>query len=352
MGYQIFNYKHPFVLESGKNLPEIQIAYHTYGKLNKQKNNVIWACHALTANSDVYDWWKGLFGYDNLFNPDEHFIVCANILSSHYGSSSPLSLNKETGLPYYLSFPDLTVRDLVSAHQLLAEHLEITEIGLIIGGSLGGQQALEWAIMEPERIERLVLLATNAVHSSWGIAFNESQRLAITADRTFYSMSPDGGSKGLKAARSMALLSYRNYHTYKNTQKEDSAEKTDSYKASSYQNYQGEKLVNRFNAFSYYYLSKTMDSHHVGRTRGSIEQALELVRAKTVVIGISSDVLFPVEEQIYIANTIPDARFVEIDSLYGHDGFLIETEIITQVLSKFLKEFPLGKSENNLYRIE
>ena len=351
MEYQLFNYKDPFVTESGKKIPDLQIAYHTYGTLNAEKNNVIWACHALTASSDVFDWWKGLFGYKCLFNPDEHFIVCANILSSHYGSTNPLSVNKETGLPYYLSFPDLTVRDLVSAHQLLAEHLGIGEIAALIGGSLGGQQALEWAIMEPEKIRNLILVATNAVHSSWGIAFNESQRLAITTDRTFYSMSPDGGSKGLKAARSIALLSYRNYHTYKITQTEDSAEKTDGYKAASYQNYQGEKLVNRFNEFSYYYLSKTMDGHHAGRGRGNIAEALKLVKAKTLVIGIVSDLLFPIEEQIYLAENIPGAVLKKIDSLYGHDGFLIETEILTEVINTFLNNLPLEKPEIKLHNI-
>ncbi|WP_026898314.1 homoserine O-acetyltransferase family protein [Daejeonella oryzae] len=349
MGYQVFNYKDPFVLESGKKLPELQIAFHTYGKLNQQKSNVIWVCHALTANSDVFDWWKGLFGYNNLFNPDEHFIVCANILSSHYGSSNPLSLNKETGLPFYLSFPELTVRDLVSAHQLLANHLDIEEISLLIGGSLGGQQALEWSIMEPEKIKNLVLLATNSVHSSWGIAFNESQRMAITADRTFYSMSPDGGNKGLKAARSIALLSYRNYQTYKFTQNEESHEKTSDFKAASYQNYQGEKLVNRFNAFSYYYLSKTMDSHHVGRNRRTVENALSLIKARTLIVGITSDVLFPVEEQIFLSEHIPHAQFELIDSLYGHDGFLIETELLTKIISKFLKDSAIGKPELNLH---
>ncbi|MEO8795428.1 MAG: alpha/beta fold hydrolase, partial [Daejeonella sp.] len=192
MGYQIYQHKHPVVFENGQKLPGLQIAYNTYGQLNENRDNVIWVCHALTANSDVFDWWKGLFGENDLFNPDDHFIICANIISSPYGSTNPLSVNAETGLPYYLSFPDLTVRDLVNAHQILAKELKIEEIAVLIGGSLGGQQALEWSIIEPEKIKNLILVATNAFHSAWGIAFNESQRLAITADRTFYSMSPDG----------------------------------------------------------------------------------------------------------------------------------------------------------------
>ena len=177
----ISSYKYPklFTLESGKKLRNLEIAYHTYGKLNAKKDNVIWVCHALTANSDVLDWWKGLFGNNLLFNPEEHFIVCANVIGSNYGSTNPLSENPTTGQPYYLSFPAFTIRDLVAAHHLLAKHLTIGNIKVAIGGSLGGQQALEWALAGTNLIENLILVATNAVHSPWGIAFNESQRLAI-----------------------------------------------------------------------------------------------------------------------------------------------------------------------------
>jgi homoserine O-acetyltransferase len=268
---EIYKYNKPFELESGKQLKELQIGYNTYGKLNKDADNVVWVCHALTANSDVFDWWKGLFGVNDHFNPDDYFIVCANILGSHYGTTNPLSINPATGQPYYLAFPQFTVRDMVKAHILLAESLGVDDIEVLIGGSLGGQQAVEWAIMEPERIKSIVLIATNAKHSPWGIAFNESQRLAISADHTFYSNSPDGGQKGLKAARSIALLSYRNYQTYAATQQEDEDHLVDGYKAASYQNHQGQKLVNRYNAYSYWYLSKTMDSHNVGRGRHGVE---------------------------------------------------------------------------------
>ncbi|RCH53593.1 homoserine O-acetyltransferase [Mucilaginibacter hurinus] len=340
---EIFKYTKPFKLESGEQLHELQIGFHTYGRLNKNRDNVVWVCHALTANSDVFDWWKGLVGQNDFFNPDEHFIVCANVLSSPYGTTNPLSINPVTGHPYYLSFPKITVRDIVAAHRLLADYLNIQDIHIVIGGSLGGQQAMEWAIAEPERIKNLILIATNARHSSWGIAFNESQRLALTSDRTFYSNTPDGGSKGLKAARSIALLSYRSYKTYNVTQQEDTDNKTDDYKSSSYQNYQGEKLVKRFNAYSYWYLSKVMDSHNVGRNRNSVEKALSLIKAKTLVIGIKSDVLFPVEEQQYLFQHIPKAAFAEIESYYGHDGFLIETETLTKVFTSFFSTDVKGK---------
>ena len=342
MSLETYQYQQTFELESGKHLQNLQIGYHTYGTLNKERDNVIWVCHALTANSDVLDWWKGLFGENDYYCPSKYFIVCANIIGSAYGTTSPLSENPATGQPYYLTFPDYTIRDLIKAHQLLAEHLGIGQIHTVIGGSLGGQQAMEWGIMEPERIKNLILIATNARHSPWGIAFNESQRLTLSADQTFYENRPDAGSKGLKAARSIALLSYRGYKTYSVTQQEQSDE-LGNYKAASYQNYQGQKLVNRFNAFSYWYLTKLMDSHNVGRGRHGVEKALSQIKARTLVIGIKSDVLFPIEEQQYLFRHIPKAALAEIDSFYGHDGFLIETEILTNIISSFFKTDVKGK---------
>ncbi|WP_461452186.1 homoserine O-acetyltransferase family protein [Mucilaginibacter sp.] len=343
MSTQIFKSLKPFQFESGQKVQNLEIGYHTYGKLNASKDNVVWVCHALTANSDVLDWWKGLFGENDYFNPEDHFIICANILGSPYGTTNPLSENPVTSQPYYLAYPQFTVRDIVNAHHLLAEHLKIKEIGILIGGSLGGQQAIEWAIIEPERIKNLILIATNARHSPWGIAFNESQRLALTADRTFYSNSPDGGQKGLKAARSIALLSYRGYKTYSVSQQDEDDNISDEHRASSYQNYQGQKLVNRFNAYSYWYLSKAMDSHNVGRDRKGVEKALSNIKAKTLVIGIKSDVLFPIEEQQYLFRHIPKAAFAELDSFYGHDGFLIETEALTNIITSFFKTDVKGK---------
>jgi len=337
MNLEVYKHKEEFKLENGEVLPGLEIAYNVYGKLNDRKDNVVWVSHALTASSDVFEWWKGLFGENNLFNPQDHYIICPNILGSHYGTTNPLSENPDTGEPYYLSFPNFTMRDMVSVHRILADHLEIQQIGLLIGGSLGGQQAVEWAVSQPKRIRELVLIATNAFHSPWGIAFNESQRMAICSDQTFYSKTPDGGKNGLKAARSIALLSYRSYETYGTSQQEISTDKTDNFKASSYQNYQGEKLVNRFNAYSYWYLSKAMDSHHVGRDRGTIEEALNRIQAKTLVIAITSDLLFPPEEQKFLAKHINNARFIEISSFYGHDGFLIETEILAKEIGSFIR---------------
>jgi len=334
----IYQYPKVFKLENGKKLRGLQIAYHTYGKLNAKKDNVIWACHALTANADVLDWWSGLFGQNALFNPEDHYIICANVLGSNYGTTNPLSINPVTGQPYYLAFPEFTIRDLVAAHQLLAAHLGVEDIKVLIGGSLGGQQASEWAIAESNKIQNLILVATNAFHSPWGIAFNESQRLAITADRTFYAQQADGGIKGLKVARSIALLSYRTYEAYGATQVESVNDKTGGFRAASYQNYQGEKLCKRFNAYSYWYLSKAMDSHNVGRGRKSVIDALAAIKSNTLVIGIENDFLFPISEQKYLGDHIPGAEFHSIKSAYGHDGFLIETDILTNIIGNFLKE--------------
>lgn len=334
MSTKLYIHKNTFQLESGNRLDNLSISYTTLGQLNEAKDNVIWITHALTANANPEEWWNGLVGKGKFYNPEEHFIVCANVIGSCYGSTGPLSINTDTGSPYYHSFPALTIRDIVKSLSLLRNHLGINKINTLLGGSLGGQQALEWAIEESSLIENLFLIATNAQHSAWGKAFNESQRLAITADRTWYSYSDDAGLKGLKAARSIALLSYRNYNTYSTTQR-DVDELTDDYKAASYQNYQGDKLVNRFNAFSYWYLSKAMDSHNIARGRESVEKALQLIKAKTLVIAVGSDILFPVNESKIIADGISQSHLAVIDSLYGHDGFLIETEKLKNEFKKF-----------------
>ena len=321
-----------FKLESGKSLPRLEITYHTYGKLNATKSNVIWVCHALTANSDVFDWWAGLFGEDCLFNPNEHFIVCVNNLSSCYGTSGPLTINPLTNEPYYHDFPLVTIRDIVAVHEIVRAHLRINKIKLLIGGSIGGMQVLEWAISCPDIFETIIPIATSSEFSAWGRAFNESQRMAIEADQTWKERRIDAGLIGLKAARSIALLTYRNYESYNLKQAEEDDSLIDNYKASSYQKYQGEKLIKRFNAFSYYMHSKAVDSHNVGRNRGGVIKALSHIKAKTLIIGISSDVLFPIEEQRFLAEHIPNAKIEEIDSIFGHDGFLVELEKLKKII--------------------
>ncbi len=332
---KVFKYPYNFTLESGRELPGFELAYTTCGTRSANDDNIVWVCHALTGSANAAEWWDGLVGSNTHFDPSRHFIVCANVLGSAYGSSGPLSVNPLTQQPYYHDFPTLTVRDVVAALDLLRQELEIQRIKVCLGGSLGGQQSLEWAIQEPELFDELILIASNAVHSSWGIAFNESQRMAIQADVSWEQASPEAGIQGMSAARSIALLSYRNYDTYNFTQARDNPDQIDEFRASSYQRYQGEKFMKRFNAFSYWILSQVMDSHNVGRNRGGIVNALGLVKARTLVLGIKSDMLFPVVEQQFQARHIPDAEYQEIDSLYGHDGFLIEYKQLTQVIKSW-----------------
>ena len=334
-----FHYDTPYTLETGAILPSLTISYHTYGLLNQDKSNVIWICHALTANSDVADWWKGMIGPGLLFDTDKHFIVCANILASTYGTTGPLSINTSTGKPFYNTFPFITIRDMVAVHILLRQHLGIERIYLLAGGSMGGYQALEWAIMEKERIENLFVIATSPTESAWGIAVHAAQRLAIEADVTWNEPHDHAGQRGLKAARAIGLLSYRNYSILKEKQEDTDVNKLDDYKAASYINYQGNKLVNRFNAYSYWILTKAMDSHHLARGRAkTVEEVLQNIHQPTIIIGISSDILCPVIEQEHMAENIPNSILVKIDSPYGHDGFIVEVQKITEQVKKWLKE--------------
>jgi homoserine O-acetyltransferase len=333
MGKLIWN--SDFLTESGSAFRGIEIAYDTWGTLNEDGTNVIWVCHALTANSDVEAWWPGMVGKDLLFDPERYFIVCANILGSCYGTTGPASINPETGKPWLRDFPFITIRDLVNVHEILRKHLGIKSIHTVIGASIGGYQALEYTIMFPDLIKRLVLLASGAFQTPWAIAFSESMRLAMIADQTFLSGDPDGGKAGLKAARSLGLLSYRSSFAYNQTQKEDDDEKISQFRAASYQAYQGDKLVKRFNPYSYWTLTILSDTHNVGRGRGGIQNALRLIKAKVLCIGITTDNLYPTGDQKLVAENIEGASYIEIDSFYGHDGFLIETEKISGVIRNF-----------------
>lgn len=339
---QIFTYDKPFTLESGITLPQHHLAYTTHGKLNTSRDNVVWIFHALTANSNPMEWWPGLVGDGKFFDPAKYFIICVNKPGSPYGSISPLSINPETNEPYYQDFPLFTIRDMIRSYQLLKDHLGIRKIFIALGGSTGGMQLLEWAIEEPELFEYIVPIATNAALSPWAIAFNASQRMAIEADNTWLEHRPDAGQKGLAAARSIALLSYRHYNGYEITQPRDKAFVAFTgevqYAADNYQRYQGLKLVNRFNTLCYYRLSQSMDSHNVGLNRGGVEAALQKIKARTLVIGIKSDVLYPITEQEYLQQKIRGAELLSIASDFGHDGFLLEYEKIEPALKKFIEE--------------
>lgn len=330
-----FHYNKPLELESGETLPGFQLRYTTLGKLNASRSNIIWVCHALTGSSDFTSWWNELFTGDTSFNPEDHLIICANVLGGCYGSTGPLSVNPETGKPYYHTFPRLTNRDVVAAFELLRQHLAFEKINTAIGSSLGGQHVLEWAVQQPEVFEHLILIATNAFHSPWGIAFNEAQRLAIEADSTWKTDDERAGLQGLIAARAIGMLSYRHYDCYAQSQAEKSTDTTEDFRAATYQRYQGEKLSKRFNAFTYWHLSRMMDSHQLGRGRNSVEDTLRGIRAKTLIVSIDSDILFPPEEQAFLARHIPAAELQTISSIYGHDGFLVEYPVLKNIIKNF-----------------
>lgn len=332
-------YKHdkPFKLENGDVINGLVIAYHTFGRRKPGRNNIIWVCHALTANSDVADWWPNTVEEKKFLDPAKYFIISANILGSHYGTTGPLEINPETGEPYYDKFPFITMRDMVNAHMVLAEALEITSVRAVIGSSIGGFQAMEWAIMKPDFMDKLVLIATAARSQPWAIALNESQRMAIEADETYGCNDPEAGKKGMRVSRSIGLLSYRGVSAYNATQQEnDNPYKQVGFRAATYQQYQGDKLCRRFNAYSYYRLSQAFDSHNVGRFRGGVENALAKITAKTIIIGISSDIILPVSEQIFLYRHIPDSEIYIISSDFGHDGFLVEHEKLNSILKPFI----------------
>jgi homoserine O-acetyltransferase/O-succinyltransferase len=322
----VFHYKDPFKLECQDVLPGIKITYHC-SEGSPKGRKVVWICHALTANSNPLDWWPALVGHGKYFDPAKQFLVCANVLGSCYGSTGPDAAE----------FPLITIRDMVKAHELLRDHLNIQTIDLLIGGSSGGYQALEWSIIRPDLIKNLCLIACNARVSPWGTALNESQRMALRADPSFgQSHDPKGGKRGLAAARAIALLSYRSYEGYGKTQAELSVDALLASRACSYQQHQGEKLTRRFCPYSYYSLTLSLDSHNVGRGRQSVEAALSGIRAHTLCIGIDSDLLFPLAEIKFMARHIPGAVLDIITSDFGHDGFLLEHEQITTSLCRFL----------------
>jgi len=323
----------PLPLESGKTLTSVEVAYNTYGRLNEARDNVVWVCHALTGSSDAPSWWESLIGEGKVLDTEKYFVVCANMLGSCYGSTGPTHTNAQTGSPWFSAFPLVTIADQVRVFRRLREHLGVTGIELLIGGSMGGQQVLEWALQEPDFVRRIAPVATNAKHSPWGIAFNAAQRMALEADATFATDVVDGGQNGLAAARAIGMLSYRTWDLF-NARQRELEERIDGYRADSYQRYQGQKLVQRFSAHAYHALTRTMDSHDIGRGRGGIGAALRAIKAKALVIGINSDLLFPEVEQHFLADMIPHSMYRQLKSIAGHDAFLIDQSKVAAIIQQ------------------
>ena len=337
MEKRIYKHNSEFILESGESFPEIEICYHiSNGTEHTSAKPVIWITHALTANSNPTEWWEELVGKGKFFDPCKYTIVCANILGSCYGTTGGNSINPIDGEKYKLNLPKITVRDVVKSLDILREHLGIKEIDLLIGGSVGGFQAIEWGIINPTVIKNIALIACNEAITPWGGAFNESQRMALFADETFANNQDQGGKIGVAVARSIALISYRSYAGYNISQKEQEVESNlFDRKVHSYQQYQGKKLAERFCPYSYLAMLNITDSHNIARGRCSTRQALNKINANTLCIGIDSDILFPPNEMRNISKQINNGEYKEIKSLFGHDGFLLEYDQLIDCLNEW-----------------
>ena len=327
-----------FSFEAGGELRTLDLVYYTSEHERRAGEKVVWICHALTGNADPSDWWSQMVGEGRLIDTSKYFVVCVNMLCSAYGSSSPRSIDPATGKPYYFNFPMTTIRDIVSANILIRKYLGIEKIDLLIGPSVGGFQAVEWSIMEPSIIKEVVFLATDIRVSPYLTAYNESQRMALEADPTFReARSLDGGRAGLECARSIALISYRSYDGYCHTQAETDTDVLFADRAGSYQRYQGLKLVRRdFDAYCYWYLTKALDSMNIGRRRGGQSKALSQITARCHVVCIDSDALFPPSSGHAIVEQMQNADYHELTSAFGHDGFLIENDQLSAIMSPWL----------------
>ena len=330
-----------FAFEAGGSVRGIEVVYHTSDREYKAGDRVVWLCHALTANSNPMDWWPEMVGKGCCIDPEKDYVVCVNIFASPYGTTGPrdwCERREAKGERSPLDFPKVTVRDMARLFPIVRKYIGIEKVDLLVGSSIGGFQALEWAILESEVIERAAFIATAPRVTPWLGAWMESQRMAIEADPTFKACeSLAGGQKGLEAARALSLISYRTFDGYNLTQAEENEDCLFAGRVASYERYQGEKLVKRdFDAYSYYYLTWSVDSHNVGRKRGGVAAALGKIQAKSVVITITSDGLFPPVEGREWAAWIPGAKYVEIESKWGHDGFLLETEAIAERLEELI----------------
>jgi len=334
----LYTLPEPFVTESGETITPVQVTYKTWGKLNQDGSNAVLVCHALTGNAEADEWFPSLFGDDGMLNPDEQFIVCSNVLGGCYGTTGPWSVNASTGKRWRADFPKITIRDMVRVQQLLLSHLGVTSIELALGGSMGGMQVLEWLCMD-DRIQKAVLIAMGKAHSPWTIGFSEAQRRAIRADRNwnggFYA--PDAPpAEGLAAARMMGMMMYRSAPAFQRRFGRNLQDgHADLLQVNSYLNYQGDKLVKRFDANTYITLTEAMDTHDLSRGRGSYEQVLGSITVPVLVMAISSDVLYVPAEQRELAGLLGNARYAELESDQGHDAFLIEFPKMAEIYRTF-----------------
>lgn len=365
VGDRKFTLPFDLTLESTKKIDGVRIAYETWGELNADRSNAILVLHALTGDSHAYGqatkahptagWWNGVIGPGKAIDTEKYFVIAPNMLGGCQGSTGPTSLDKK-GKEYGARFPYLTIRDQVLAQRELARQLGLTRFKAIVGGSMGGMQVLEWAIMFPELMDKVAILAAPAFSNADQIALNSVQLEAIKADPLFQdgdyydAAAGKGPYRGLALARRMALLNYRSPEEL-NVRFERSWQSKVTplggggrFAVESYLDFHGNKFTRRFDANSYLTLVEAMNSHDIGRDRGSVKKAIAKIKAEMLVVGIDSDRLFPVENQKLIVDAKPrklfGAKLFIISSEYGHDGFLIEAEKVGPLLKRFLTKKP------------
>ncbi|MEX2585187.1 MAG: homoserine O-acetyltransferase [Balneolaceae bacterium] len=330
-----------FVTESGHRFEQADVSFKTWGKLNRSKTNVIVICHALTGNIHADEWFPGFFNEHGLVQTDEHFVICINVPGSCYGSIGPLSVNPDTGKPFLAGFPPITIRDMVRFQQQVLDDLNIQGIETVIGGSMGGMQALEFAAMD-SRVRSAIPMAMGKCHTPWAIGISHVQRQSIFNDPNWHGgyYKPDSSpDRGLSNARMMAMLSYRAPGDYESKFGRKLQPDTSLFQVESYLNYQGKKLVDRFDANSYITLTRAMDTHDISRGRGTFEETLAQISIPILVVGIDTDLLYPVAEQRELARLLQAGEFGEIESVHGHDAFLIEFEQLNRLTTEFFNQF-------------
>lgn len=327
----------PFRLEAGQKLDGVVIAYRTWGDSSNAADNAILICHALTGSADVEAWWPNVIGAGRAFDPDRDYIVCANILGSCYGTTGPVSTALGMDRPYRADFPRISVRDMVRLQRVLLDELGVETLELVTGPSLGGMQALEWAAMYPERVRSVVPIGVGGRHSAWCIGISEAQRAAIEADPNWnggYYSDEAPPSKGLSAARMMAVCTYRSWHSFEQRFGRERRSE-DLYEVQSYLRHQGHKINDRFDANTYVTLTHAMHTHDLGRARGDYRDVLAGIRQPVLVVSVSTDALYPPQEQFELAEMLPNASYELLECPHGHDGFLIETDALDAMISRF-----------------
>lgn len=349
-----------FVLDNGVRLGPIDVQFETYGELTPQRDNTVLLCHAFSgdahaagyhADDDRYPgWWNEMVGPGKAFDTDRFFVVCANVLGGCQGTTGPGSIDPATGKPYGLSFPFVTIADMVRVQRLLLDRLNVPKLHAVAGGSMGGMQVLEWAVRYPEFVDRAIVFASAARLTAQGIAFNAVGRNAIMSDPNWRSGAYYGQpqpANGLSIARMVGHITYlsaESMGTKFGRRLRDRApagmEFDDRFEVESYLEYQGQKFVDRFDANTYIYLTKAMDHFDLGADRGGLESALERVDSSVLILAYSSDWLFPTvqsKELVYaLARAHKDVSFTEIDSPYGHDAFLLESSVQSELVAAFL----------------